>query len=96
MPSWLESLLIKLVLDGIKSGGIHKVAEKIEHWIVPYLRFQKQAFIAKVQKAAVPVLGAELAAETAEALSILLDAFMPDCPTCLADVPKYAKTDAQG
>lgn len=91
MKDWILGMIVKWLLAMISNGTIETIVAGIKGYVVPLVRKHKDELFARLKKEA-----AETETKVDDAwyawLDALIDAFLPDCPKTLADVPARPDT----
>lgn len=91
MKDWILGVIVKWLLGMITSGTIEAVADKIKALVIPFIRSYKQDLFTRL-KAEAAATSTPLDDAWIAWLDALLDAFLPDNPKTLADLPARPDT----
>lgn len=85
MKDWILNLLVDLILKAITDDKIEDLAHKVQAFLLPYLKEQKDAVILKLQAKAAAT-NTKLDDAAVHALDVFLSSFIPKPEQCF--IPK--------
>jgi hypothetical protein len=86
LMEWLLNLIVKWILDQVKNGTIEAIADKAKSIVLPWLRSRKDELIAKLKEEAQKT-GTPIDDALVDWIDIFIEAWIPDSPVTLAQVP---------
>jgi hypothetical protein len=83
---WLVNMIVKWILEQVKNGTIEAIADKAKAVVLPWLRDRKDELIARLKEEARKT-GTPIDDAFVDWIDIFIEAWIPDSPVTLAQVP---------